>query len=239
MNDSSSRDFSQEQHQKAALKNAFILQSRHDYLKAAVYFLLAGHVDESLQIIVKYAHDPQLALFLSVLLEGDHSPSYHTIMDHLITIARHQRDLLLQATCYAAISDLRDMFSCLFSIADPVNYSVQHRFRFDRVEAVGGDFSLFPGQSPALFLLSFASCLSFVPGRKSSHFSAFLLPVQPAVLPVSHSFALRLSLAATPNHLFSLHFSLGRCSLRDSPPSRAFSSESARIGRFRSAFEFA
>ena len=93
-------------------------------LKAAVYFLLAGHVDESLQFIVKYAHDPQLALFLSVLLEGDQSPSYHAIMDHVIAVARHQRDLFLQATCYAAVSNLRDMFSCLFSISDPVNYPV-------------------------------------------------------------------------------------------------------------------
>ena len=126
--DLSSRDFSQEQHQKAALKNAFILQSRHDYLKAAVYFLLAGHVDESLQIIVKYAHDPQLALFLSVLLEGMDSveelPLSWPASRASRAVARHQRDLLLQATCYAAVSNLRDMFSCLFSISDPVNYPV-------------------------------------------------------------------------------------------------------------------
>ena len=236
--DLSSRDFSQEQHQKAALKNAFILQSRHDYLKAAVYFLLAGHVDESLQIIVKYAHDPQLALFLSVLLEGDQSPSYHAIMDHFIAIAWHQRDLLLQATCYAAISNLRDMFSCLFSISDPVNYPVQQCLHLNRVEAIGGDFSLFPGQSSAVFVLSFASRLGFVLGGESSHFSASLLPFQSAILPVSHSFALRLSLADTSNRLFALYFSLGRSGLRDSPPSRALSQESASSGNFRFGFEF-
>ena len=125
------------------MKNAFILQSRHDYLKAAAYFLLAGHIDESLQIIVKYAHDPQLALFLAVLLEGDNSSSYHAIMDHMIAVAWNQHDLLLQATCYAAISDLRDMFACLFSISDPVNFPVDAGLTCECVAAAGRDFSIF------------------------------------------------------------------------------------------------
>ena len=87
-------------------------------------------------------------------------------------------------------------------------------------------------------MLSFASRLGFVLGGESSHFSASLLPFQSAVLPVSHSFALRLSLADTSNRLFALYFSLGRSGLRDSPPSRALSQESASSGNFRLGFEF-
>ena len=89
-----------------------------------------------------------------------------------------------------------------------------------------------------MFVLSFASRLGFVLGGESSHFSASLLPFQSAVLPVSHSFALRLSLADTSNRLFALYFSLGRSSFRDSPPSRALSQESASSGNFRLGFEF-
>ena len=89
-----------------------------------------------------------------------------------------------------------------------------------------------------MFVLSFASRLGFVLGGESSHFSASLLPFQSAILPVSHSFALRLSLADTSNRLFALYFSLGRSSLRDSPPSRALSQESASSGNFRLGFEF-
>ena len=89
-----------------------------------------------------------------------------------------------------------------------------------------------------MFVLSFASRLGFVLGGESSHFSASLLPFQSAILPVSHSFALRLSLADTSNRLFALYFSLGRSSFRDSPPSRALSQESASSGNFRLGFEF-
>ena len=89
-----------------------------------------------------------------------------------------------------------------------------------------------------MFVLSFASRLGFVLGGESSHFSASLLPFQSAILPVSHSFALRLSLADTSNRLFALYFSLGRSGLRDSPPSRTLSQESTSSGNFRLGFEF-
>lgn len=81
-------------------------------------------MDESLQILVKYVHDPQLALFLSVLLEGEDSSSYRTVMDHLLTVAAHQNDTLLQATCYEAVNQPHQVIQCLFSLVNPVKIPV-------------------------------------------------------------------------------------------------------------------
>ena len=48
-----SRDFSQEKHQKAALKNAYVLLNKKQYMTAVTFFLLGKHVTEAVNVILK------------------------------------------------------------------------------------------------------------------------------------------------------------------------------------------
>lgn len=50
---SRSRDFNEEKNRTAAVKNAFVLLSRKDYLKAACFLLVAGKLEECLNVLVK------------------------------------------------------------------------------------------------------------------------------------------------------------------------------------------
>ena len=48
-----SRDFGEESNRVAAMKNAHVLLSRNEYLKAACVLLAAGKVEECLNVILK------------------------------------------------------------------------------------------------------------------------------------------------------------------------------------------
>ena len=92
------RDFSQEANRKAAMKNVHVLLSRREFLKAAAFLLLADNKETAIQVLVKNQHDPHLALFLSILLEGDDSPTYHSILNtHMKQVAEFTDDAFLQA----------------------------------------------------------------------------------------------------------------------------------------------
>ena len=49
---------------------------------------------------------------------------YRTVMDHLLTVAAHQNDTLLQATCYEAVNQPHQVIQCLFSLVNPVKIPV-------------------------------------------------------------------------------------------------------------------
>lgn len=48
-----SRDFSQEDHKKAAMKNAYVALSKQLFDRAVCFLLLAGHFQDAIQIILK------------------------------------------------------------------------------------------------------------------------------------------------------------------------------------------
>lgn len=80
------------------MKNVHVLLSRREFLKAAAFLLLADNKEGAIQVLVKNYHDPQLALFLSILLEGDDSPTYHSILNtHMKQVAEYTEDSFLQA----------------------------------------------------------------------------------------------------------------------------------------------
>ena len=117
------RDFSQDIHQKAALKNAYVLLSRHEYIKAAGFLLLANKQSEAIQVLIKNSHDPQLALFLSVILEGDQSSTYQLILNtHMKQVAQYTEDVYLQAIVAWCHQDYSLALHSLLSSFDPNRY---------------------------------------------------------------------------------------------------------------------
>ncbi|KAL0048506.1 hypothetical protein WJX82_004799 [Trebouxia sp. C0006] len=65
------RDFRQDKHKDAACKNAFTLLGQHRYELAAAFFVLGGALQDAVGVCAHELGDPQLALFLARLLEGE------------------------------------------------------------------------------------------------------------------------------------------------------------------------
>ncbi|KAA6424834.1 MAG: hypothetical protein FRX49_05008 [Trebouxia sp. A1-2] len=68
------RDFRQDKHKDAACKNAFTLLGQHRYELAAAFFVLGGALQDAVGVCAHELGDPQLALFLARLLEGERGP---------------------------------------------------------------------------------------------------------------------------------------------------------------------
>ncbi|SCV05003.1 LANO_0G16358g1_1 [Lachancea nothofagi CBS 11611] len=67
-------DFREERWRKAALKNAFVLLSKHRFIDAACFFLLADSLKDAANVILKQLDDLALALGVCRLYEGDYGP---------------------------------------------------------------------------------------------------------------------------------------------------------------------
>ena len=66
-----SRDFSDPENKKAALKNAYVLLSQHRYELSAAFFILGGQRSDAYEILGGDAGDFQLAFAVARVLEGD------------------------------------------------------------------------------------------------------------------------------------------------------------------------
>ncbi|CCK71835.1 Rav1p KNAG_0I00440 [Huiozyma naganishii CBS 8797] len=69
-----SNDFSQPRWRTAALKNAFALMSKHRYIDAACFFLLAGSLKDCVNVLCKQVKDMDLAIATCRVYEGDNGP---------------------------------------------------------------------------------------------------------------------------------------------------------------------
>ena len=100
-----------------------MLLSRHEYIKAAGFLLLANKQSEAIQVLIKNSHDPQLALFLSVILEGDQSLTYQSILNtHMKQVAQYTQDVYLRAIIAWCNQDYTLALHSLLSSFDPNRY---------------------------------------------------------------------------------------------------------------------
>ena len=67
-------DFNEPRWRTAALKNAFVLLSKHRYLDAATFFLLAGSLKDCAAVLYKQMNDLDLAVAVCRVYEGDNGP---------------------------------------------------------------------------------------------------------------------------------------------------------------------
>ncbi|KAL7747460.1 regulator of (H+)-ATPase in vacuolar membrane [Sorochytrium milnesiophthora] len=68
-----SKDFDDERWKTAALKNAFVLLGRQRHEYAAAFFLLGDSLKDAVSVCLKQLNDPQLAIVLCRLYQGDSS----------------------------------------------------------------------------------------------------------------------------------------------------------------------
>ncbi|KAK6180445.1 hypothetical protein SNE40_012599 [Patella caerulea] len=64
-------DFTQERWRKAALKNAFALLGKQMFMQAAAFFLLAGSLNDAINVCLDRLNDIQLALVICRLYDGE------------------------------------------------------------------------------------------------------------------------------------------------------------------------
>lgn len=69
-----SNDFSEPRWKTAALKNAFVLLSKHRYMDAACFFLLADRLKDCANVLFKQVKDLDLAIGVCRVFEGDNGP---------------------------------------------------------------------------------------------------------------------------------------------------------------------
>lgn len=67
-------DFKEPRWRKAALKNAFVLISKHRYLDAACFFLLADSLKDCVNVVFKQMQDLDLAIAICRVYENDNGP---------------------------------------------------------------------------------------------------------------------------------------------------------------------
>ncbi|XP_059808778.1 dmX-like protein 2 isoform X1 [Hypanus sabinus] len=68
-------NFSEDRWRKAALKNAFALLGKQRFEQAAAFFLLAGSLKDTIEVILEKMDDIQLAMIIARLYESDYETS--------------------------------------------------------------------------------------------------------------------------------------------------------------------
>ncbi|AOA63112.1 RAVE (Rav1p, Rav2p, Skp1p) complex subunit [Komagataella phaffii CBS 7435] len=83
-----SQNFKEQRWKSAALKNAFVLMSKHRYLDAAIFFLLGDSLKDCVNVLVKKLEDVPLAIAVARVYEGnDHGPVLKELLTNTILVS--------------------------------------------------------------------------------------------------------------------------------------------------------
>lgn len=102
-----SHDFDEKRWIRAANKNAYVLMSKHRYMDAAYFFLLAKSIDDCVDVIIEKIHDVPLAIAVSRTYDqSDHSKSLKRIlMREVIPKAVETNNRWYLSWCFWAFKD--------------------------------------------------------------------------------------------------------------------------------------
>ncbi|AEY96926.1 FAEL063Wp [Eremothecium gossypii FDAG1] len=94
-------DFTQARWRTAALKNAFVLASKHRYLDSACFFLLADSLKDAVNVLVRKLEDLDLAIGVCRVYSGDSSPElHHLLTNHVLPGAVVDNDIWTMSYVY-------------------------------------------------------------------------------------------------------------------------------------------
>ncbi|TVU34091.1 hypothetical protein EJB05_15917, partial [Eragrostis curvula] len=79
-----SRNFEDERHKAAALKNAYVLLGRHQWELAIAFFLLGGETSSAVNVCAKNLQDEQLAVVICWLIEGSGGPLERNLISNVL-----------------------------------------------------------------------------------------------------------------------------------------------------------
>ncbi|KAK8452923.1 hypothetical protein SEVIR_5G198200v4 [Setaria viridis] len=79
-----SRNFQEERHKAAALKNAYVLMGRHQWELAIAFFLLGDDFSSAVNVCAKNLQDEQLAIVICRLVEGSGGPLERNLISNIL-----------------------------------------------------------------------------------------------------------------------------------------------------------
>ncbi|WVZ70093.1 hypothetical protein U9M48_018789 [Paspalum notatum var. saurae] len=79
-----SRNFQEERHKAAALKNAYVLLGRHQWELAIAFFLLGDDTSSAVNVCAKNLQDEQLAIVICRLVEGYGGPLERSLITNVL-----------------------------------------------------------------------------------------------------------------------------------------------------------
>eukprot|EP01028_Stygiella_incarcerata_P009236 TRINITY_DN4341_c0_g1_i1.p1 TRINITY_DN4341_c0_g1~~TRINITY_DN4341_c0_g1_i1.p1 ORF type:complete len:2167 (-),score=543.64 TRINITY_DN4341_c0_g1_i1:1575-7592(-) len=116
-----SNNFSEDRWKHAAMKNAFALLGKHRYDLAAAFFLLAGSLRDTIQLIMKNTNDAHLALFLCRVCDHDDA---ETLRQEVLkeVLASNDDNVWSAAQCQMLLGDHESAVSTLLAGRRHVDY---------------------------------------------------------------------------------------------------------------------
>ena len=92
-----SQDFGEQDNRTAASKNAFRALTKRKYELAAGFFLLAGMLSDAVNMCFRHMNDPQLAIVLCRLVEGENSALLRQVVKRsMILFAEEKHDVYIE-----------------------------------------------------------------------------------------------------------------------------------------------
>lgn len=102
------QNFMEQRWKTAALKNAYALQAKHRFELSAAFFLLGGALSDAVATCIQKLNDPQLALCIARLQEGEEGPVWKkTLQDHVLKPSIAEDDRVLASLCYWLLRDYK------------------------------------------------------------------------------------------------------------------------------------
>jgi hypothetical protein len=106
-----SNDFNEDRWKETALKNAYALLGKQRYDYAAAFFLLAGNLRDAVGICIKHLDDPQLAILICRINEGENGPILNDLIKkQLLPGACENGDRWLSVILWTLVNNRENAF---------------------------------------------------------------------------------------------------------------------------------
>ncbi|KAI8899669.1 RAVE protein 1 C terminal-domain-containing protein [Globomyces pollinis-pini] len=122
-------DFNEDRWKNAALKNAYALLGKQRYEYSAAFFLLADRLKDAVNVCVKNLNDPQLAISLCRVYEGENGPVLlETLKSQLIPNACQAGDRWVSCILWTYYNNRDNAF---YSITRPLQSLLEEPMEID------------------------------------------------------------------------------------------------------------
>lgn len=143
-----SNDFSEARWRSAALKNAFVLLSKHRFMDAACFFLLADSLEDAANVLYKQVNDIDLAVGVCRIYEGDNGPALGSLLlQQVLPTAIMENDRWMTSFIYWKLKKQHVAIKAL--VTAPVNLE-RNAELVDKESCVNKSFLV---EDPALLIL--------------------------------------------------------------------------------------
>ena len=113
-------DFSNKEWQVKAQKNAFELRKQMKFEMSAAFFILGNQIESAIEVIAEGLFDPQLALVIARLKEGDNSVLYKKVLnDYFLPTALKEKDPWLASITYSLLENYSESIECIINLPKP------------------------------------------------------------------------------------------------------------------------